>query len=64
MKKLTTYIQTHGFHYLDGFMVFNATFNNISVIPEYPVKTADLWQVIFLLYYFIISSLKRENQKP
>jgi hypothetical protein len=52
--------------YRVGFMVFNATFNNISVIlwrsvylwrkPEYPEKTTDLSQVtdrlcIIILYH-------------
>ena len=31
--------------WLVGFMVFNATFNNFSVISEYPEKTTDLSQV-------------------
>ena len=45
-------------------MVFNATFNNISVIswwslflvgkPEYPEKTTDLSQVTDKLYYIYI----------
>jgi hypothetical protein len=47
------------------FMVFNATFNNISVIyrggqfyfwrkPEYPEKTTDLSQVVDNLYHIML----------
>jgi hypothetical protein len=41
------------------FTVFNATFNNMSVIswwrkPEYPKKTNDLWLVIDKLYHVML----------
>jgi hypothetical protein len=50
-----------------GFMVFNATFNNISVVyrggqfywcrkPEDPDKTTDLPQVIDELYHIMLYS--------
>jgi hypothetical protein len=45
-------------------MVFNATFNNISVIswrkPEYPEKTTDLSQVTQTLSHNVVS-LKRDS---
>jgi len=45
-------------------MVFNATFNNISIIswlmkPEYPEKTTDLQQVTDKLLSHNVSSIPR-----
>jgi hypothetical protein len=58
------YVTLNSYAGLARIMVFNATFNNISVIswwslflvekPEYPEKTTDLSQVTDKLYYIYI----------